>query len=164
MDINPYQAPQTVNTSTPVDAQSPDAPSYKLFSPRDAGLATFMGGPLGGAAIIAMNYGRLGRASERLFTCLGGGFATLLIFGLSFVLPDSFPALGLNLGITFAAWAIAKSLQQTDYDAHLSRGGRKASAWLAAGIGLLCALAMVIAIVGLVLVASLLDPSILEEL
>jgi hypothetical protein len=43
---------------------------------------------------------------------------------------------------------LARALQEALYDAHVRDGGKKASRWLAAGVGLLCGLTVVALILG----------------
>ncbi|HEX3474977.1 MAG TPA: hypothetical protein VHT91_08040 [Kofleriaceae bacterium] len=127
-----------------VDSKSPPTPGlpadvtvisiHPMYSAGQVTLATFLGGPLGGAWLIGLNYKRLGEPAKAR-TAIGLGvlaMAALIAIGLAtggmFTLVLAFiPILALNM--------LASSLQGDAYDRHVSAGGSRGSSWRAAGLG-----------------------------
>src|ERR1035441_4403952 len=60
------------------------APAYSLFDSRAVGLATFLGSPLAGCAIMAVNYNRLGNSAAAVRAVVAGFVSTGLLLYLSF--------------------------------------------------------------------------------
>jgi hypothetical protein len=115
-------------------------PAFKLYSPGHAGLAAFLGGPVGAFLIIAINYWRLGKRQAAWATIVFCVLTAAALIALVFVLPDSKPATAISLPLFLIMWGLAKGLQGRDYDAHLKRNGESASGWAAAGLGVLGAM------------------------
>src|SRR5437016_9395231 len=69
------------------DLEDPSAsierPAYKLHSPGNAFLATFLGGPLAASVILAINYFRVGRAAAAWQAILLGLLTTVLLLTIS---------------------------------------------------------------------------------
>jgi hypothetical protein len=113
------------------------APAYKLYSPTDVLLATFLGAPLGGALVMACNYWKLGKRRLSGAALLLGSIATGLALVLAFLVPDKFPGVVLTVPAMLGMYFLARSVQGPAFELHLQQGGRKASGWGAAGLGLL---------------------------
>lgn len=57
---------------------TPSGPEYRLFDPTAVGIAAFICCPLAGAILIAINYGRLGKAGRGVLAVILGLIATAL--------------------------------------------------------------------------------------
>jgi hypothetical protein len=97
--------------------------------------ATFLGGPLGGGWLMALNYKRLGEpAKAQLATALSVlAMAALVAIGLA--IPHQPTLLLLWFLPTFAMCGLAQSLQGAAYDRHVAAGGSRGSTWRVAGLG-----------------------------
>jgi formylglycine-generating enzyme required for sulfatase activity len=115
-----------------------DAPAYSLYDRDAIAVATFFGGPLAGAILMALNYRRLGSKSAAPIAIAIGVSATGLLLVIGFNLPaGGLTALSaLPLVLPFAARAIAKACQGIAVAEHVSRGGPIASRWPAFGVGI----------------------------
>ncbi|HHW2905687.1 TPA: hypothetical protein ACUUBU_000684 [Pseudomonas aeruginosa] len=128
----------TENPFRPPEARldEPDAthgePLYRLSA---IGLGTFIGTPLAGAFLAAVNLRRLGRAQEVGKTWLVG----LCLFVLLPVLgaTENIPSIGFTVAQIFGMVYYAKSAFGPALDSHKAAGGAFISNWRAAGIGLL---------------------------
>jgi hypothetical protein len=132
--------------------QEEPVPRYRLYSPGHVLLATFLSNFVGGTILLALNYRAMGnRRAARVAAGVAVALMVLLLGALTF-LPEKQPPgarLLVLLLILFGMYRVAKTLQGKAYEAHLRRGGRKASGWAAAGIGLLCAAVTLGALLGL---------------
>jgi hypothetical protein len=110
------------------------APSYRLFDNISVFIATFFGGPLAGAILMARNYSRFGDQAAVVRTVFAGVVATGLLLAIGNLVPS-----GLQLPLAVSALAaitgIARALQGAAVEKHVRLGGRIASRWLAFGIG-----------------------------
>jgi hypothetical protein len=154
--INPYQSPATSSTE-PEQPERIDGrfrPPYKLYSVGAIVLATFLGTPMAGGAIMALNYKRLGRPTAALHTLGWTTLATAMILAAGMMVPDEvhIPSGALVVPQIFVMYYLAKSLQGPLIEAHRRNSGRLASSWGAAGIGILAAIIVVVAIVAVVVV------------
>ena len=111
-------------------------PAYRLYTPGQVTLATFLGAPVAGSVLLASNARRLRSRSSPGLTVAFGVAGTLLLFALAYLLPDNVPSTVLPIGYTVAMYQVARQLQGFRVDSHLAAGGRKRSWWAAAGIGL----------------------------
>jgi len=100
---NPFQTP-----AAPLQDNSSAAPGEPLFRLAAAGIATFFGTPIAGSWVIAQNLKRLNRPQEVQKAWLVGIGITVLIFILSWFLPDNFPAAPINIAAVFAMHQYAK--------------------------------------------------------
>lgn len=128
-------------------------PTYKLFSPTHVGVATFLGSPLAGAIIMAVNYARLGRAQAARTAVVLGAIGTGLLVAVGFALPDEVPSSGLGIAGLAVMSLVARKMQSAAFEEHIRRGGKKASGWNAAGVGALCVVAMLAVIFGYIYLA-----------
>lgn len=115
----------------------PDAthgePLYRLSA---IGLGTFIGTPLAGAFLAAVNLRRLGRAQEVGKTWLVGLCLFVLLPVLGAILPENIPR-SASVAQIFGMVYYAKSAFGPALDSHKAAGGAFISNWRAAGIGLL---------------------------
>jgi len=111
-------------------------PTYKLFTPNHVMAATFFGGPLGGAALLALNERRLGNAARaRVLLAAGVGLTFALIYAaLAFHLPASLGGL-ISIVNIFVMQAVARALHDKVLNAHLTAGGKFGSGWAPFGLG-----------------------------
>ena len=154
-DLNPYAAPPTgvVADDLSVDTGRPSAPGYKLFSVGAIVLATFLGSPVAGTVLMAINYWRLGRRSAAWISIAAGVLATALIIAVAAALPEETPNSPFIIAQLLGMYFAARGLQESLISQHRHAFGRLASMWAAVGISLLVAVPL-----GLVLVAALLLP------
>ena len=138
--------PSSYPPPAPAVGAGPNADTV-LYTPNQLVLATFLGAPIAGSILMAINEQRLGRPKGVLSALSVGIGMTILIVGLAFVLPDNFPGLPLALAGMGAIRAFAHVKQAEAVTKHLHWGGRKGSSWVAAGIGLLGCVALLAAVV-----------------
>lgn len=136
---NPYAAPAPVPGVPHVDGVLPRASRLDsaLYNANSVVLATFLGTPFGGSVLLALNEHRVGRSAAALKTLLLGFVATGALFALAMMLPQSIPRFPVSIGPLIAMGAIARARQEAFVRQHLAVGGKKGSAWAAAGLGLL---------------------------
>jgi hypothetical protein len=118
--------------------------SVPLYTPGHVAIATFFGTPLGGAIVMALNERRLGRPNAAIATVLLGALASAVVVGIAVALPDDFPGAPLGIGSLLAMRYAAQLRHHEALTAHASTGGRKGSGWAAFGIGLACAVVVMI--------------------
>lgn len=124
-----------------------------MYSPGQIAWATFLGTPIAGCLLLALNYRRLGDFTAANLALISGLIGTVLLFALAFVLPDRFPNTVLPSAYTLGMYQCAKTLQGTAYEDRLVNGGTKGSGWVATGIGILCVILILAALFAVVLVA-----------
>lgn len=139
---NPYSPPVTT-------APAPHS-NFPLYSAGHVAWASFLGSPLAGGMLMAFNFFRLRKPLAGNVSLIIGLFLAIGLMVLSFFLPDSFPNSVIPLAYTFGMYQATKLLQGDDYSEHLARGGRKGSAWVATGVGVIC-LIIVVALIFAVL-------------
>jgi len=115
----------------------PKPPVYRLYSPQHVGIASIIGGPGAGAVVLSLNYQKLGNSRGAVASLTLGILAVLALALVGLALPDDFRLGGIGVGLAVAMLYVAKGLQGQAYEAHLAVGGRKASGWRAAGIGVI---------------------------
>jgi len=127
---NPYLIP----------SGEPQIPAYKLYDSGAVALASFLGGPVPGTILMALNYRRLGRPNHAVLAGLAGVSALLGAVLLGNLLPQG-TATALGVGLSAATWRTAQTMQGHDIDQHVNRGGQIGSKWVGTGIGsiFLCA-------------------------
>lgn len=114
-------------------AQGPP-PAYALFDANAVTLAAFLGGPVAGTSLMALNYRRLGQAGRAAITLLLGILATGLLLLLGWNLPNTVST-PIGVLFLFAVQRSARSLQGPAVRNHIERGGRLGSKWMAFGLG-----------------------------
>jgi hypothetical protein len=121
-------------------SSEPQIPTYKLYDSGAVALASFLGGPIPGTILMALNYRRLGRPNHALLAIMAGWSAFLGAVLLGNVLPHG-TTTGIGIGLSAATWRTAQTLQGHDIDQHINRGGQVGTRWVGTGIGslFLCA-------------------------
>ena len=110
-------------------------PAPTLYDATTVGLATFLGTPLAGSAVMAVNYKRLGMSSAALRTVIVGVVATVLLLVAGFFLPSGPGTNAIGSGALLATVAAARSLQGPMLESHRQAGGNVGSRWFGAGVG-----------------------------
>ncbi|MEQ8789055.1 MAG: hypothetical protein RIC55_22270 [Pirellulaceae bacterium] len=133
MHANPYAAPESMSSP----AAEVGASGRKLFTPNQVALAAFLGAPLGGSIVLAINFARLGKGAAAMTAMALGAAASTVILALAMMVTLPTGAGGLlGLAYALAMRAVAQRLQGEAIEAHTNSGGASASAWAAAGIAL----------------------------
>lgn len=113
---------------------------HVLHGPESVGIATFLGSPLAGAALLAINERRVGRP-DRAWKLLGAGLGiTAVLFAISAALPASVPAGafgGLTVALAMSSRTYAKGWFQKATEERVIGEVRYVSRWAAAGVGLI---------------------------
>src|SRR5580658_2541834 len=139
--------------STPSEA-TPRGPEYRLFDSGAVGTAAFICCPLAGAILIAVNYGRLGKAGKGVVAVILGLIATALntLIKWNWNAPsgsldrleyDAFEILFL-VGMWICTWKAAKEEQADAIEEHIARGGQLDSRYTAAWVGIATLAALVV--------------------
>lgn len=147
-----YPPPPYAPPASPHAEVSGPTASTVLYTPGQIMLATFLGAPLAGAVLLAVNEQRLGRPKGVLWALALGFALTILVVGVAVALPDNVPGLPLSLLGMGALRAVAHMKQAEAVTRHLHWGGRKGSSWAAAGIGVLSSV-LVVGVVFVIAVA-----------
>ncbi|MDU4250804.1 hypothetical protein [Pseudomonas sp.] len=147
---NPFQTP-----AAPLQDNSSPVPGEPLFRLAAAGIATFFGTPIAGSWVIAQNLKRLNRPQEVQKAWLVGIGITVLIFILSWFLPDNFPAAPINIAAVFAMHQYAKQNTADALDRHAAAGGSYLSNWRAFGVSLLFLIVIMAVVFGAAFVLAL---------
>ncbi len=123
----------------------PGASPYPLYDQRSVAIATFIGAPLGGSIVMAMNYRRLGQMGAAIIAVVAG---LALTWG-SYVVGTHMPPVAnkiLPVLLMFGMMGAAASLQGQSVEQHARSGGAIGSRWRAAAIGLAVLVPLAIAI------------------
>jgi hypothetical protein len=119
-------------------------PMYPLYSPGQLSLAAFLGGPIGAAWLLAINYRRLG---QRRHAVLAVVVAALAVIGLAAIGMMSTEVPRIGIGVLVATILICRALQGEAFRSHVARQGRVASTWRALGVGLAVLAVMAVPVV-----------------
>jgi hypothetical protein len=119
-------------------------------------IASILGSHFAGAIVMAINYQRMGQRANAWRAVLIGLVTLVGLLAAAMLLPDSLarvmrPA---AVGIVVAMLYVAKHLQGSQYERFLAAGGKKASGWAAAGIGLACLAVILGSLLAYVLIDS----------
>lgn len=125
-----------------------------LYKTSGIGVATFIGSVLAGGIIMYINFNRLGLEDKAKKCLIYSTLATLVIFGIAFLIPEDFniPNIAFTIPQVVAMMQIAKSQQGAFIDDHKSSGGTLASNWKAFGISLVVLVGIVVIIAGVSLI------------
>jgi hypothetical protein len=115
----------------------PSPPRPTLYEPESIAIATFLGSPIAGSILWALNENRIGRTSRALAALGGGALAFALILGIGQFLPLG-AANGLNIGLVFGVRQAASAWRDRARDEGLAVDPIHESRWKAAGLGVLC--------------------------
>lgn len=122
---------QPIGSTPEVAPPQEAAPTYRLFTPDEVGIATFLGSPLAGGFLMMQNLKRLGRPS--LAPLWMGLLGTLLSIVVGLLVPYGG---GLGLALVFVMRHLAQTQQGPTVLRHRELGGRYESPWTAAVVGL----------------------------
>jgi hypothetical protein len=144
--VNPYESPMADwRDGAVTDAeQASSRPSYKLYSIWSIVLANILGVPVASGIVMAINYKRLGFSGKARLAVFWSVIVTLALFVLGIFITDDITIFALSVPELIGIYLIAKSFQGSVIEMHEAQGGRFASAWIAAGIGLLCLIAIIL--------------------
>jgi hypothetical protein len=126
-----------------------NVPTYALFDSNAVAAATFLGTPVAGASLMALNYRRLGFGIKAMNTLLVGIAVSALVVLLAWNLPRTVVS-PIALVLLFGTRGIAERLQGRAVKAQVERGGRLGSRWAAFGLGA----AFLAAVFGVIYVAE----------
>jgi hypothetical protein len=119
-------------SSTPSAAGKP---ASDLYDSRAVALATFLGTPVAGGILMALNYRRLGWPGTAVKTMFAAIVGTALLILVGWNIPQGLDSI-IAIGVMFAMKAIARSLQGSTIAEHVEGGGKLASMWGACWVGL----------------------------
>jgi hypothetical protein len=153
--FNPYQSP-AASLRIPLPAHAGEEAAhagYRLYSLRSIGLATFLGSPIAGGVVMAVNYRRLDRLGAAIQAVVWSTAFTVAMLACVMFQPDDLKiSKGVYMVLQVSAMYYAgKQWQGPLIETHQRLGGRMISAWGAAGIGLLTAMFLLGAIFGVVM-------------
>ena len=138
------------NQHAPPENESVAFPKTRFYSRGQVAWASFLGGPIGGCLLLALNYRRLGDSTAANRVLLGGSIVTFLLCAVSGVLPETTPVAwerGVRIGIVCSMFECARIWQGKAYENWLANGGTKGSGWVATGAGILgCILSVAAAV------------------
>lgn len=103
-----------------------------LFDAPSVAIAAFLGSPVAGGTIMAINFSRTGQSQQALIAVAG---TLALTVAMVLLQTPKVISLAVSLGVAFALSTVAERLQGPAIAAHRQRGGRIVSRWAAAGIG-----------------------------
>ena len=127
----------------------------KLYSINQQVLATFLGGPLGGAFLLSQNYAQLEALKEARLAVLLGLSATIALFPVAMVLPERFPRPVLPLVYTIAFRELAKYLQGDHLKALAEGQAERRSWWVTTALTLAALAATTALFLGFVFLLSI---------
>jgi hypothetical protein len=104
-------------------------PGYRLFTPGQVALATFLGGPMAGFLMLSANDARLEQRSGGWSTFWLGIVYSCFFAVAAIILDLAAPGLPLLLGLvnTFILYSIAGSMHGEACSEHKARGGKAGS-------------------------------------
>ncbi len=110
-------------------------PAYTLFDSLSVALATFLGTPIAGTILMAVNYRRLQEGGKAAAAVAIGVVATILAIVFGNIIPGAFSTI-IAVGLLLTIRSCAQSLQGPAVTQHVSQGGTLGSRWAAAGVGI----------------------------
>ena len=120
----------------------------RLWSPRQIGVAAFLGSPLAAGWFFSRNYLAFGEEAGARRVLWLGLAATAAVLATAFFLPRNFPNAVLPAAYAFAIERYASSCFGTAYEKHVALDGAKGSWWTVVTIGLLsCVLLIALAVI-----------------
>ncbi len=142
---NIYESP-----ASSLEIQSTRA--FSLYKISGVGVATFFGSTLAGGFIMYLNFKRLGSGGKAKKCLLFSVIATIVIFGVIFLIPEDvdIPNTVFTIPQVIAMVQIAKIQQGTLIDEHINSGGALSSNWKAFVIGLLFVVGILAIVFGIV--------------
>lgn len=137
--MTPEPTPDAPNPYAPPTANVVEVPRRKtpVYSPVQAAVGTFLGGPLPGAYCLMANYAAMGDARRERAVGLWGGLGTLLLVALVPFLPERMPRFVLPLAMAWAARLLVEKGQFSKAQIAASETHIFHSNWRVVGISLL---------------------------
>ena len=131
-------------------------PAFRLYKERSILIGTFIGGPLVAGYLAAANFKSIGQNEKVITTWAIAIFATLVIFGVTFLIPGiaKVPNYLIPLIYTGITQYLIKKYQGDSIEAHLASGGQPFSIWRAVGVGLVGLVLLVVIIVAIILLMN----------
>jgi len=127
MTRNPYEA-TTVNLTTPTN---------KLYSPRQAMMASFFGGPFAAVYVVRSNYRELKNATSFRAALRWGALLIVALLLILPFLPEKFPNTAIPLGYSLAVGQLVEKNQMTKEAISKSETYMFQSNWRVAGVAAL---------------------------
>jgi hypothetical protein len=106
---NPYTPPQSDISVAPTRGDR----VHKVFSPGQAGIGTFLGGPLAGTYFVRANFLASGDVRRARSTLMVGIAASILILLALPFLPEKMPGYLIPIAYTIAVRTLVEKLQFT---------------------------------------------------
>ena len=122
-----------------------------VYSPTQAALGSFFGGPLASVIFIKSNYRVLGNSGAEKKTLIYGAILLLALIGLLPFLPDKFPDMAIPIATIFATRAIIEKYQFTKQAIVESSSLTFQSNWRVFWVSLLCLVVFLVVTVSVML-------------
>jgi hypothetical protein len=132
--MDPYSPPAEPVASSAFAAPAAFPAPRPLFSSGQVIVASFFASPLAGFVLLALNARRRGENNRAILTLVAGLLCTALFVAAGIALPvGKLSSIGMLPTIAIALYA---KQHDTTFDQHIQAGGKKASGWATAGIGI----------------------------
>lgn len=132
---NPYETPKST-----IISHEKDGDVTRLFSPLQAGLAAFVGGPLAGTYAIRKNFLALGDTENAQRFSLAGLLITILLVLSGPFLPDNIPGTAISIIWVVLTAQVLKKYHPSKEEIAASSEYDFKSNWTVAGAALACLL------------------------
>ena len=90
-----------------------DADKVKLYSPKQVGISSFVGGPFAAVFVLWKNFHALGNRSGATHTLMIGSLFTVVMFLVLPFLPEKFPSYAIPLAYSLGARFFAEKYQMS---------------------------------------------------
>lgn len=109
----------------------------KVFSPVQAAVGAFLGGPLASTIFISQNFSALNEPEKKSTTLIAGTIIIIALIAVSLNLPENFPGLIFTIATIITTRLIVEKKQFTKETIEESEQLTFHSNWLVFGIGML---------------------------
>jgi hypothetical protein len=136
MSFEPYKTPEDLESPQDASPEVAVTTPEKVFSPNQIAAASFLGSPVAGGALMAINHrleGDRTRSTNTLLYCVIG---TLVLMLVQMSLPEEVPPIIWPLLNAAIMKLVADRTTGEAYARHLENGAVTQSNWLVAGLGL----------------------------
>jgi len=116
--------------------QEVQAPLQKIYSRRAIYGGTFLGGPIACGYLFASNFNAFDEPAKAKKAWAITAVATMVIFGIAFLLPPKFPPYILPVIYCTLASVLVQKYQGGQILQHLNNGGTTYGFWRTFGIGI----------------------------
>ena len=103
-------------------------PAYRLYSPGQVGVITYIATPMAGSILLAASFGKLGKTTSVRRAVIWGGISTITLAVLAFFTPPNIPRVLVYLlpaVHTFIMNWIVNETYRKDYENHIARMGER---------------------------------------